>query len=131
MADTRNKTIDDTEIDTVLAEDIDFTGELSFSQPLMIRGTFRGEIAASGDLFIGNGAVVEARIEANVVSLRGRVKGNIVAKSRVELYATASVEGDITSPDIVMESGCKFNGMCKMAAVPDGGTAEAGGNNDS
>ena len=41
-------------------------------------------------------------------------EGNIFAKSRVELYSTATVDGDITAPEIVMESGCRFNGMCKM-----------------
>ena len=114
MSELRIRKIEDNEIDTVLAEDIDFTGELSFNKPLMIKGKFSGTINASGDLYVGNDALVEARIEANVVSLKGRIKGNIFAKSRVELFSTAAVDGDITAPDIVMESGCRFNGMCKM-----------------
>jgi len=122
MSELRIRKIEDTEIDTVLAEDIDFTGELSFTKPLMIKGKFSGTIHASGDLYVGNEAMVEARIEANVVSLKGRIKGNIFAKSRVELFSTATVDGDITAPDIVMESGCRFNGMCKMlqSATADG-----------
>ena len=114
MSELRIRKIDDIEIDTVLAEDIDFTGELSFTKPLMIKGKFNGRIHASGDLYIGNEALVEAKVEANVVSLKGRIKGNIHAKSRVELFSTAAVDGDITAPDIVMESGCRFNGVCKM-----------------
>ena len=117
MSELRIQKIDETEIDTVLAEDIDFTGELSFNKPLMIKGKFNGTIHASGDLYVGDDALVEARIEANVVSLKGRIKGNIFAKSRVELFSTATVDGDITAPDIVMESGCRFNGMCKMMQV--------------
>ena len=31
---------DEDEIDTILAEDIDFEGELTFSKPLMIKGKF-------------------------------------------------------------------------------------------
>ncbi len=117
MSELRIQKIDETEIDTILAEDIDFTGELSFNKPLMIKGKFNGTIHASGDLYVGDDALVEARIEANVVSLKGRIKGNIFAKSRVELFSTATVDGDITAPDIVMESGCRFNGMCKMLQV--------------
>ena len=114
MSELRIRKVEETEIDTVLAKDIDFTGELSFNKPLMIKGKFNGTIHASGDLYVGDDALVEARIEANVVSLKGRIKGNIFAKSRVELFSTAAVDGDITAPDIVMESGCRFNGMCKM-----------------
>ena len=114
MSELRIKKIEETEIDTILAEDIDFTGELSFNKPLMIKGKFSGTIHALGDLYVGDGALVEARIEANVVSLKGRIKGNVFAKSRVELFSTATVDGDITAPEIVMESGCRFNGMCKM-----------------
>ncbi|MBN1686591.1 MAG: polymer-forming cytoskeletal protein [Spirochaetales bacterium] len=114
MSELRIRKIDEIEIDTVLAEDIDFTGELSFTKPLMIKGKFNGTIRASGDLYVGDDALVEAKIEANVVSLKGKIKGNIYAKSRVELFSTATVDGDITAPDIVMESGCRFNGMCNM-----------------
>ena len=114
MSELRIKKVEDSEIDTILAEDIDFTGELSFDKPLMIKGKFSGTIKASGDLYVGDKAFVEARVEANVVSLKGRIKGNILAKSRVELFSTATVEGDITAPDIIMESGCRFNGMCNM-----------------
>ncbi|RKX80051.1 MAG: cell shape determination protein CcmA [Spirochaetes bacterium] len=114
MAEIRIKSIDESELDTVLAEDIDFVGELKFTKPLMIKGRFKGEIKATGDLYIGENAFVDAKIEANVVSLKGRVKGNILANSRVELFSTSCVDGDISTPNLVMESGCRFNGICTM-----------------
>ena len=61
-------------------------------------------------------AVVEARVEANIVSLKGTIKGDVFAHTRVELFSSAMVDGDITAPDVIMESGCKFNGICKMEA---------------
>ena len=117
MADLRIGEVDEHEIDTILAEDIDFHGELSFNKPLMIKGKFRGDVGANGDLYVGEHALVEATIAARVVSLKGSIKGDISAGLRVELFSTASVEGDITAPDIVMESGCLFNGTCVMAAT--------------
>jgi cytoskeletal protein CcmA (bactofilin family) len=105
---------DEADIDTVLAEDIDFSGVLSFKEPLMIKGKFKGEIKASGDLYIGEKAEVEAKIEARTISSRGRIKGNVVAQSRIELSSTAVVEGDIQCPDLVIESGAVYNGTCLM-----------------
>ena len=106
--------VDESDIDTVLADDIDFEGTLNFKKNLMIKGHFKGDIKAEGALYVDEQANVEARLEADVISLKGKVKGNVFAYTRVELYSCASVDGDITAPDVVMESGCRFNGICTM-----------------
>lgn len=115
MAEVRIKDIDEHEIDTILAEDIDFEGHLTFKKPLMIKGKFKGEIKSTSALYIGEKAYVEATTEADVVSAKGRHKGDIRGHSRVELFSTSQVDGDITTPDFVVESGCKFNGNCNMS----------------
>lgn len=119
MAEVTIKSVDESDIDTILAEDIDFTGELSFEDPLMIKGKFKGEIKASGDLYVGEKAQVEAKIEASLVSLRGTLKGNVEAHKKVELFSSASIYGDITTPNIIMESGSRFNGKCAMPEKED------------
>jgi cytoskeletal protein CcmA (bactofilin family) len=124
MSDVRIKKLDENEIDTILADDIDFQGVLSFDKPLMIKGKFRGEIKASGDLYIGQDALVEATIEANLVSARGEIRGDVIARSAVELYATAKVTGDIVTPSLEIEGGCRFNGHCRMEDPDDEGEAE-------
>lgn len=106
--------IDERELDTVLAEDISFTGELSFTKPLMIKGHFRGDIKASGDLLVGPQALVEARVQAKSVNLKGHIRGNITVGEKIELHAGSQVDGDITAPQVVMEAGSRFNGVCSM-----------------
>jgi cytoskeletal protein CcmA (bactofilin family) len=141
MAEVRIKDIDEHEIDTILAEDIDFEGHLTFKKPLMIKGKFKGEIKSTSSLYIGEKAYVEAATEAGIVSSKGRHKGNIIGHARVELFSTAQVDGDIATPDFVVESGCKFNGHCNMgggakkdaqhpqaaATPPNGGPAQQQG----
>jgi cytoskeletal protein CcmA (bactofilin family) len=117
MAEVHIKDMDEHEIDTILAEDIDFEGHLTFKKPLMIKGKFKGEIMSTSSLYIGEKAYVEAKTEADIVSSRGKHKGDIVGHARVELFSTAQVEGDISTPDFVVESGCKFNGYCNMGGV--------------
>ncbi|TFG59809.1 MAG: polymer-forming cytoskeletal protein [Spirochaetales bacterium] len=114
MSELTIKSIEESEIETVLAEDINFTGTLSFDDSLMIKGKFQGEICAKGDLHIGTNAEVEAKLEASLVSIKGSVKGNVTALSRIELFSSSSLEGDINTPSITMENGSKFNGKCAM-----------------
>lgn len=114
MAEIDLRQVDERELDTVLAEDIHFTGFLSFTEPLMIKGYFRGEIQSTSDLYIAENALVEAKIHANRVSNRGHIKGNVTARSKIELFSASRVDGDLTAPLIEMESGAKFNGICSM-----------------
>ncbi len=114
MAEVRIKDIEEHEVDTILADDIDFEGQLTFKKPLMIRGKFKGEIRSESALYVGEKAVVEAKVESSLVSSKGRIKGDITGHSRVELFSSAQVDGDIATPDFVVESGCKFNGHCNM-----------------
>jgi cytoskeletal protein CcmA (bactofilin family) len=114
LREVRIDQVDENEIDTILAEDIDFSGVLSFQRPLMIKGRFQGEIKASSDLYIGEKAVVKAKIEADTVSSKGRIEGDVLAHSRVEFFSTATMLGDLATPDLVMESGCQYNGRCTM-----------------
>lgn len=114
MTDVQVSAVNEETIDTILAGDVEFSGAMVFKKPLMIKGRVSGTIRSESDLYIDTGAVVEAEISANQVSVRGTVKGNVVAKDRVDLYASCSLDGDIRAPEVTMETGCRFNGICTM-----------------
>ena len=116
MTDVHNDIIGDDDFDTILSQDIDFTGTLSFEKPFLIRGRFSGEIIAQGILVVDEDAVVEANINATRVLIRGTVKGNVSATDKVEVAVTGKLDGNVTAPEIYMETGCAFNGRCTMTA---------------
>jgi cytoskeletal protein CcmA (bactofilin family) len=116
MTEVQITSIDEDQLDTVLALDVEFAGEMIFAKPLMIKGRVSGIVRSESDLYIDENAVVEADITAKVVSVKGSVVGNISAREKVELFACASVDGDVVAPQITMETGCRFNGACRMEA---------------
>ena len=59
----------------------------------MIEGHVKGTINLSGELRIGTQARVEAKVHARNVIIEGRVNGDVSADERVELVASASVDG--------------------------------------
>lgn len=120
MAEIHERRVNENKLDTVLAEDISFEGEASFTKELMIKGRYSGKIRATGSLYIAEEADVEADIVAESVYVRGKVKGSISAGSRVELQGNAVVVGDITAPKIVMDTGCRFDGVSRMLPVKGG-----------
>ena len=104
-------------IDTVLGDDIRFKGVLKFQKSLKIKGKFNGSIEDSGVLVVGENAVINANIVAENVIISGRVTGNINAKKSLELQRHAKIKGDIKTPDIVINTGAIFNGKCEMETI--------------
>lgn len=107
--------IDESMIDTVLADDINFQGTMKFSKSLMIKGKFEGQIDATGHLIIGPAAVVNASIRAGVITNYGQINGNVEGTERLELFNNARLTGDVKTPELIIESGCHFNGNCAMS----------------
>jgi cytoskeletal protein CcmA (bactofilin family) len=114
MTDLYNDFIEDADFDTILSPDIDFIGTLHFEKPFLIRGRVSGEINATGLLVIDEEAIVNANIHALQVLIRGQVKGDVTAVEKVEVTVTGKLIGNVTAPEINMETGCVFNGRCTM-----------------
>jgi cytoskeletal protein CcmA (bactofilin family) len=114
MTDVHNDVLEDEDFDTILSPDIEFSGALNFEKPFLIRGRVSGEIAAQGLLVIDEEAVVDANINASRVIIRGSVKGDVTAAEKVEVTITGRLVGNVSAPEIFMETGCVFNGRCTM-----------------
>ena len=114
MTDVHSDALDDGDFDTILSQDIDFSGTLNFEKPFLIRGRLSGDINARGLLVVDEAAIVEANINAPRVIIRGSVKGDVVASEKVEVTITGKLLGNVTAPEIFMETGCVFNGRCTM-----------------
>ena len=91
-------------------------GKIISTENLTIDGRVEGTIEL-GDhsLTIGAGASVEADLVAQTIVISGAVAGNVKASVKVDLQATASVNGDIVSPLIVMEDGAVVTGKVDVA----------------
>jgi cytoskeletal protein CcmA (bactofilin family) len=74
-----------------------------------VLGRFKGEIKTSGRLLLGEGSLVEGRVEADIAELSGSFKGDIVARS-VKLGEKARVEGTIEAVQLSVREGAIIDG---------------------
>jgi cytoskeletal protein CcmA (bactofilin family) len=100
-------------------------GTVSGSEPVMIEGHVKGTINLSGELRIGTQARVEAKVHARNVTIEGKVNGDISADERVELVASASVDGNIKAPKIIVAEGARFRGNVDMGSAKPATHTEA------
>jgi len=104
------KNISESEITTILAEDINFKGDIHFKSSLMVKGVYQGNLTSDGLLIIGSGAKVKANIKTGILVSHGFIEGNIEAVKSIILCSTANLKGDIITPNLIVESGAKFLG---------------------
>lgn len=106
--------IENHEISGVIEKGCEFEGKLCFEGTLRIGGRFHGEIFTNDVLVVGEGAKVQAEIEAGTIIINGEVIGNLVAKHRVEIHRPAVFRGNIVTPSLMVDEGVIFEGSSKM-----------------
>jgi cytoskeletal protein CcmA (bactofilin family) len=110
---------------TFISQNITVEGTLTGSEPVLIEGTVKGTIDLGGELRVGTKARITAKVHAKNVTVEGHVDGDISADERVELVATAAVDGNIKAPKIVVAEGAKFRGSVDMGSTKPKEHAEA------
>jgi cytoskeletal protein CcmA (bactofilin family) len=117
--DKKNGPVETSTISTLLGKDTHIEGILTFKETIRVDGRIKGKlISTDGTAIIGESAVLDADLEVAVAILRGKINGQVQATQRIEIYAPAEVNGDITAPIIAIDSGVVFNGKCQMKPAP-------------
>jgi cytoskeletal protein CcmA (bactofilin family) len=101
---------------TFFGANITVEGTITGSELVTVEGTIRGKINVTSDLRVGTKARIEATIHARNVTVEGKVTGDISADDKVELVASATVDGNIKAPKIVVAEGAKFRGNVDMGS---------------
>jgi cytoskeletal protein CcmA (bactofilin family) len=106
--------IEKSDIKAFLGPGSQFEGKLVFNEIVRLDGAFRGEVTSHDTLIVGESADIQADIQVGTLILSGNFKGNIKAKTRVELRSPAKVDGTIETPAISVEDGVLLNGTITM-----------------
>ena len=103
---------------SVIGPTLEFKGELSADEDLVIEGKIEGTIAHhQKNLTIGKQGRVKADIHATSVLVEGELNGDIHSEVLVSLSKSAMVTGNIYCSRLVMEEGATFNGKIEMVVA--------------
>src|SRR5262245_14574473 len=103
--------VDDRRVTAWIGQGVVVEGRITSAQDLRIDGKVEGTIEV-GDhgLVIGASAAIRANLVARSILISGSVIGNVTASDRIDVQATASIEGDVTAPRLVMVDGAVVRG---------------------
>jgi cytoskeletal protein CcmA (bactofilin family) len=97
------------------ATQAELTGEISFRDMVRVNGHVAGVIySRTGTLIVDANAVIEGDVDVATAIVGGIVRGDIVARERVELGPVSKIYGNIFTPSLVIKDGAIFEGVCRM-----------------
>lgn len=116
-------------VDTLVGPQVVIRGELQFAGGLYLEGQLIGrasaEPGAAATVTVAPRGRVEGELRAPVVIINGTVKGDVHASERLELGASARVEGNLHYAVIQMAAGAAVTGQ--LVHVPASASAPAAG----
>ncbi len=104
-----------------LGSSLHFKGEISGNEDLDIDGTVEGLVHIDErKLTVGATAKLTADVIAGEVIVYGSVKGNVRGKGKIEIKKDGSVNGDLTTAQIIIEDGAFFKGSIEIEKSAEG-----------
>ncbi len=100
---------------------------------IRVEGKILGNIKTKSKAAFGNSSQVEGSVMAQNAEVAGFIKGTLEIMELLVLKSTASIDGDIVTNKLLVETGASFSGKCKMGVKskeirigkPDGEEAAA------
>jgi cytoskeletal protein CcmA (bactofilin family) len=100
---------------TVFGTETEFSGELDFTDNLVIGGTFKGAIRSGGNLEIAKSAACSVdSITTRAIVVSGNVTGNIDAPERIEMHSGCKIIGDLVTSRLRIAGHVDFHGQVTM-----------------
>jgi cytoskeletal protein CcmA (bactofilin family) len=98
-----------------LGSSLQVKGEISGTEDLLIEGSVEGLIQLDErKLTVGKAARLTADINAREVVVHGHVEGNVHARGKIEIKKGGSVNGNLTTAQIMIEEGADFKGKIEI-----------------
>lgn len=89
-------------------------GDCRSEGTIRIEGEVRGTIHTAKAVVVGKDGVVQGDLATQDAVISGRVDGSVTAASRLEIQATARVDGSIRTPRLQLEEGAVVNADIEM-----------------
>jgi len=90
-------------------------GEISGNEDLIVDGFVEGLIQLDKrKLTIGTTAKMTAEIMVGELVVYGKMQGNVRANGRIEIKKDGSMNGDLTTAQIMIEDGANFKGSIQI-----------------
>ena len=102
---------------TIISSGVRIEGKVTSTGNIRIDGEIQGDISSKSNVIVGESGTVNGQIDADSITIAGKVSGSLKAKDKINLETKANFEGDLSTKILIVEAGAKFEGESKMSGV--------------
>ncbi len=99
---------------SIIASGTVITGDVKSDGTVKVEGEVLGNVHAGQQVLLARGSRVKGDVQSREAVIGGIVEGAIHATERVEIQATAIVQGNVTTQRLVIAEGGRVNGGLEM-----------------
>lgn len=100
---------------SIIGPGMKVVGDCETDGTVRIEGVVEGAVRAGKAVVVGKDGRVHGDITTQDAVISGTVQGTLAAESRLELQATARIEGEVRARRMQLEEGAVLNGTVQMA----------------
>ena len=94
---------------TLIGESAILKGNLSVKNIIRVDGIVDGNIDCESKVIIGKKGTIKGEIKARQLDIEGTFKGKAIITNDINIFKTASVDGELEMELISIEQGATFN----------------------
>lgn len=102
--------------ETIIAEGVKVEGDFTSDGNVVIEGAVQGNVSATGNITVGERAVIDADVRAQNLQAAGTIKGNVHVEERTDLLSTSVLQGDLSTSTLNIDAGSTVNGKITMSS---------------
>ncbi|MBL4824788.1 MAG: polymer-forming cytoskeletal protein [SAR324 cluster bacterium] len=97
-----------------IGEDLFIEGTVHAQKKMVVSGTVNGSVSGDQEIVVTESGNVIGRIEANIILVAGKVAGDLLAHKRLEVNATATIQGEVQVPSgqLLIKEGAQLEARC-------------------
>lgn len=104
---------------TILGKNLNIKARITGDDPVRMMCAFQGDVDLRNEIEIGPQANITGNINAEKITVTGKVNGNLSAEHRLAISRSAVIRGNLKASSLVMDKGSNFNGKIDMTGRDD------------
>ena len=95
-------------------KDLFIEGSIHSQKKMVVSGTVKGTIFGDQEIVVSESGHVNGRVEGNRILVAGKVNGDLFAHKRLEIFSTATIQGEMKAPSgqILIKEGADLEAKC-------------------
>lgn len=102
---------------SIIGPGMKVVGDLTTEGTVRIEGRVEGNVEADKAVVVGKDGEVQGDIRTEDSIISGEIRGSVTAASRLEVQATAQIDGEVHARRLQLEEGAMLNGTVRMGEV--------------